>query len=96
MKMEVIGVLEECPCNADSAELVLMVCEDGKVFAYEDERLHLVASDLKELFECGVQFPGAKYFYRGQSFEDMVRKISVQTEMLLIYILLHFMCMVCY
>ncbi|XP_036423155.1 uncharacterized protein LOC118806020 [Colossoma macropomum] len=71
MKVEVIGFLEEFPCNADSAELVLMVCEDGKVFAYEDERLHLVANDLKELFECGVQFPGAKYYYRGQSFEDM-------------------------
>ncbi|KAL7883144.1 hypothetical protein SRHO_G00008020 [Serrasalmus rhombeus] len=71
MKMEVIGFLEKFPCNADSAELVLMVCEDGKVFAYEDERLHLVANDLKELFEHGVQFPGAKYYYRGQSFEDM-------------------------
>ncbi|XP_036423153.1 uncharacterized protein LOC118806019 [Colossoma macropomum] len=71
MKMEVIGFLEEFPCNADSAELVHMVCEDGRVFAYEDERLHLVANDLKELFERGVQFPGAKYYYRGQSFEDM-------------------------
>ncbi|KAL6461061.1 hypothetical protein MHYP_G00310270 [Metynnis hypsauchen] len=71
MKMEVIGFLEEFPCNAASAELVLIVCEDGKVFAYEDERLHLVANDLKELFECGVQFPGTKYYYRGQSFEDM-------------------------
>ncbi|KAL7826767.1 hypothetical protein AOLI_G00319760 [Acnodon oligacanthus] len=69
--MEVIGFLGEFPSNAASAELVLLVCEDGKVFAYEDERLHLVANNLKELFECGVQFPGAKYYYRGQSFEDM-------------------------
>uniref|UniRef100_A0A3B4C248 Uncharacterized protein n=1 Tax=Pygocentrus nattereri TaxID=42514 RepID=A0A3B4C248_PYGNA len=90
MKMEVIGFLEEFPCNADSAQLVLMVCEDGKVFAYEDERLHLVANDLKELFEHGVQFPGAKYYYRGQSFEDMVRKITVQIEMIMSSILLHF------
>ncbi|XP_072530823.1 uncharacterized protein [Salminus brasiliensis] len=71
MKMEVIGVLENFPCSADSAELVLMACEDGNVFAYEDDRLHLVASSLKELFEFGVHFPGSKYYYRGQSFEDM-------------------------
>ncbi|XP_049332309.1 uncharacterized protein LOC111197155 isoform X3 [Astyanax mexicanus] len=73
MKMVVIGVLENFPCGEDSAELVLMVCEDGNVFAYEDERLHLVASSLKELFESGVQFPGSKYYYRGQSFEDMTK-----------------------
>uniref|UniRef100_A0A3B1JX65 Uncharacterized LOC111197155 n=2 Tax=Astyanax mexicanus TaxID=7994 RepID=A0A3B1JX65_ASTMX len=73
MKMVVIGVLEDFPCGEDSAELVLMVCEDGNVFAYEDERLHLVASSLKELFESGVQFPGSKYYYRGQSFEDMTK-----------------------
>ncbi|XP_053087424.1 uncharacterized protein LOC113524029 isoform X3 [Pangasianodon hypophthalmus] len=71
MKMEVIGVFEEFPCNSLYAELVLMVCEDGKVFAYEDEQMHLVAKSLKELFDYGLQFPGIEQYYRGQSFEDM-------------------------
>uniref|UniRef100_A0A3B1JK47 Uncharacterized LOC103021673 n=2 Tax=Astyanax mexicanus TaxID=7994 RepID=A0A3B1JK47_ASTMX len=73
MKMVVIGVLENFPCGEDSAELVLMVCEDGNVFAYEDERLHLVASSLKELLEFGVHFPGSTYYHCGQSFEDMTK-----------------------
>ncbi|MCJ8750265.1 hypothetical protein PDJAM_G00260550 [Pangasius djambal] len=71
MKMEVIGVFEEFPCNSLYAELVLMVCEDGKVFAYEDEQMHLVAKSLKKLFDYGLQFPGIEQYYRGQSFEDM-------------------------
>ncbi|KAG9262093.1 hypothetical protein AMEX_G23805, partial [Astyanax mexicanus] len=73
-KMAVIGVLENFPCGEDSAELVLMVCEDKRVFAYEDEHLHLVASSLKELFESGVQFLSSEYYYRGQSFEKMVKQ----------------------
>ncbi|KAI4874435.1 hypothetical protein NFI96_019381 [Prochilodus magdalenae] len=71
MKMEVIGFLENFPCHVDSGELVLMVCRDGTVFGYEYEKLHLVANNLKELFEYGIQFPGTQYYYRGQSFEDM-------------------------
>ncbi|XP_017336924.1 uncharacterized protein LOC108272746 isoform X1 [Ictalurus punctatus] len=71
MKMEVIGVLEEFPCDSLNAELVLMVCENGKVFAYEDEHMHLVAKSLKELFDHGLQFPGIKRYYRGQAFEHM-------------------------
>uniref|UniRef100_A0A3B1IL56 Uncharacterized protein n=1 Tax=Astyanax mexicanus TaxID=7994 RepID=A0A3B1IL56_ASTMX len=73
-KMVVIGVLENFPCGEDSAELVLMVCEDERVFAYEDEHLHLVASSLEVLFESGVQFPSSEYYYRGQSFEKMVKQ----------------------
>uniref|UniRef100_A0A8B9GN02 Uncharacterized protein n=1 Tax=Astyanax mexicanus TaxID=7994 RepID=A0A8B9GN02_ASTMX len=82
MKMVVIGVLENFPCGEDSAELVLMVCEDGNVFAYEDERLHLVASSLKELLEFGVHFPGSTYYHCGQSFEDMVRIMAATIDML--------------
>ncbi|XP_062843045.1 uncharacterized protein LOC134302011 [Trichomycterus rosablanca] len=70
MFMEVIGVLENF-YNETSRELVLMVCEDGKVYAYEDEYLHLVAKSLKDLFDCKVQFPGIKQYYSGQAFEDM-------------------------
>ncbi|KAF4080874.1 hypothetical protein AMELA_G00176360 [Ameiurus melas] len=70
MYMEVIGVVEKFPCNSPNDELVLMVCEDEKVFAYEGNRLHLVSNNLKELFENGLQFPGTEQYYRGQSFED--------------------------
>lgn len=73
--MEVIGVLEEFPCDSLNAELVLMVCENGKVFAYEDEHMHLVAKSLKELFDHGLQFPGIKRYYRGQAFEHMVSRM---------------------
>ncbi|KAG7326049.1 hypothetical protein KOW79_010974 [Hemibagrus wyckioides] len=74
MYMEVIGVLEKFSCNSPNDELVLMVCEDGKVFAYEGNRLHLISDSLKDLFEHGLQFPGIKEYYRGQSFEDMTDK----------------------
>lgn len=57
MYMEVFGVLEDFPCNSPDGELVLMVCEDGKVFAYEVNTLHLIADNLKELFTSGLKFP---------------------------------------
>ncbi|KAI5608691.1 hypothetical protein C0J50_6585, partial [Silurus asotus] len=69
--MQVIGVLERFSYKSLNGELVLMVCEDGKVFAYLDEEMHLVAKSLKELFESGLQYPGIIQYYRGQSFEDM-------------------------
>ncbi|KAM9434262.1 uncharacterized protein Hap1MRO34_002100 isoform 2-T2 [Clarias gariepinus] len=71
VSMEVIGVLEKFRCESSRNELVLMVCEDEKVYGYADNRLHLVANSLKELFKDGLQFPGIKQYYRGQSFEDM-------------------------
>ncbi|KAK3525081.1 hypothetical protein QTP86_014470 [Hemibagrus guttatus] len=75
MYMEVVGVLEKFPCNSPNDELVLMVCEDGKVYAYEGNRLYLISNTLKDLFERGFHFPGGiKEYYRGQSFEDVTDK----------------------
>ncbi|XP_053533025.1 GTPase IMAP family member 7 isoform X2 [Ictalurus punctatus] len=71
MFMEVIGVLEEF---TDDDDLVLMVCEDEKVFAFEDETLHLVSNNLEELFKNGLQFPGTEMYYRGQTFEYMTEE----------------------
>ncbi|XP_062846980.1 uncharacterized protein LOC134309261 [Trichomycterus rosablanca] len=71
MKMKVFGVLEDFPCDSSDDKLVLMVCEDGQVFGYEEQKLHVVANNLNELFENGLQFPGTDQFYRGQSFEKM-------------------------
>lgn len=89
MYMEVIGVLEKFSCNSPNDELVLMVCEDGKVFAYEGNRLHLISNNLKDLFERGLQFPAIKEYYRAQSFEDMVSwtslfiKFKIQNKLLI-------------
>ncbi|KAF7686528.1 hypothetical protein HF521_015890 [Silurus meridionalis] len=55
--MQVIGVLGRFSYKSLNGELVLMVCEDGKV--------------LKELFESGPQYPGIIQYYHGQCFEDM-------------------------
>ncbi|XP_053469790.1 uncharacterized protein LOC128600985 [Ictalurus furcatus] len=74
MFMEVIGVFEEFPCCSPNGDLVLMVCEDEKVFAFEDETLHLVSNNLEELFKNGLQFPGTEQYYRGQTFEDMTEE----------------------
>ncbi|MCJ8749696.1 hypothetical protein PDJAM_G00179280 [Pangasius djambal] len=50
--------------------LVLLLCEDGNIYAYEDEVLHLVARSAKELFETGLTFPGLESYKLGECFED--------------------------
>uniref|UniRef100_A0A3P9CG07 Uncharacterized protein n=1 Tax=Maylandia zebra TaxID=106582 RepID=A0A3P9CG07_9CICH len=48
VKMQVIGVVKgtSCPCD----ELVLMTREDKKLYGYDGEELHLVASSFLELY----------------------------------------------
>ncbi|KAL7883146.1 hypothetical protein SRHO_G00008040 [Serrasalmus rhombeus] len=70
MAMEVIGAIDDFPCEAYDRQLVLLLCEDGNIYAYEDEVLHLVARSLKELFESGMTFPGIESFNLGEYFED--------------------------
>ncbi|XP_026998328.2 uncharacterized protein LOC113640150 isoform X1 [Tachysurus fulvidraco] len=74
MYMEVIGVVEEFSGHLPRDGLVLMVCEDGKVFAYNDNTLYHINNNLKELFLHGFELPGIKSYYHGQSFEDMKEK----------------------
>lgn len=73
VNMQVIGVVEgtSCPCD----QLVLMTCEDKKVYAYDGEelQLHLVASSLEQLNNKGIEYPSSKSYYKGQAFQDMVR-----------------------
>ncbi|KAK2864887.1 hypothetical protein Q7C36_004041 [Tachysurus vachellii] len=71
MYMEVIGVVEKFSGHLPNDGLVLMVCEDGKVFAYNDNTLYHINNNLKELFVHGFKLPGIKSYYHGQSFEDM-------------------------
>ncbi|XP_051520538.1 uncharacterized protein LOC127421497 [Myxocyprinus asiaticus] len=70
MEMEVIGAIDNFPCDAFGLQLVLLLCKDGKVYAYEDEVLHLVAMSLKDLFQCGMVFPGKETFKLGEYFEE--------------------------
>ncbi|KAL6461068.1 hypothetical protein MHYP_G00310340 [Metynnis hypsauchen] len=70
MAMEVIGAIDDFPCEAYDRQLVLLLCEDGNIYAYEDEVLHLIARSLRELLESGMTFPGIKLFNLGECFED--------------------------
>uniref|UniRef100_A0A3P9DE99 Uncharacterized protein n=1 Tax=Maylandia zebra TaxID=106582 RepID=A0A3P9DE99_9CICH len=55
VKMQVIGVVKgtSCPCE----ELVLMACEDKKLYGYDGEELHLVASSFLELCDKTIEYP---------------------------------------
>ncbi|KAK3525289.1 hypothetical protein QTP86_024898 [Hemibagrus guttatus] len=70
MEMVVIGAVDDFPCDAFGLQLVLLLCEDGKIYAYEDEVLHLVARNVKELLETGLTFPGFECYKQGECFED--------------------------
>ncbi|XP_053493631.1 uncharacterized protein LOC128615502 [Ictalurus furcatus] len=70
MEMVVIGVIDDFPCDAFGLQLVLLLCEDRNIYAYEDEVLHLVARSVKELFETGLAFPGLECYKLGECFED--------------------------
>ncbi|KAF1380982.1 hypothetical protein PFLUV_G00169710 [Perca fluviatilis] len=67
--MQVVGVVEGIPrCD----QLVLMTCcEDRQVYAYDGEKLHLVASSLQQLRDEGIKYPGSKSYYNGEAFKDM-------------------------
>ena len=60
VRMKVEGVVEGTSCPSD--QLVLMTCEDGKLFAYDGAELHLVASSMKKLCEEGISYPGSKRY----------------------------------
>ncbi|KAI4818322.1 hypothetical protein KUCAC02_011666 [Chaenocephalus aceratus] len=71
VRMQVVGVVEGTSCPWD--QLVLMICEDEKLFAYDGEELHLVASSPKQLDEEGISYPGSKTYYEGEAFKDMTK-----------------------
>ncbi|KAL6100118.1 uncharacterized protein ACO6RY_01788 [Pungitius sinensis] len=68
VSMQVFGLVKGTSCPED--HLVLMTCEDQKVYAYDGEELHLVASSLKQLFDEGIQYPADKSYYNGEAFKD--------------------------
>lgn len=73
MEMVVIGAIDDFSfCEAECSQLVVLVCEDRKVYAYEDERLHLFANTLKDMFDFQIKLP-SETIHRGKCFADVVR-----------------------
>ncbi|KAM4725912.1 uncharacterized protein FYW61_013948 isoform 2-T3 [Anableps anableps] len=70
--MEVIGYVEGTPYPCD--KLVLMTCQDQKVYVYDEDELHLVASSLKEMCTKGIAFPPFQSYYHGEAFKDMTKE----------------------
>ncbi|XP_033980958.1 uncharacterized protein LOC117478151 [Trematomus bernacchii] len=68
VSMQVVGVVEGTSCPWD--QLVLMICEDENLYAYDGEELHLVASSMEQLLEEGISYPGSKTYYEGEAFKD--------------------------
>lgn len=71
VKMRVLGVIDGISCPNE--QLVLMICEDEALYAYDGEELHAVALNPDQLLNEGIEYPAAKSYYRGEAFEDMVR-----------------------
>ncbi|XP_039663545.1 uncharacterized protein LOC120563445 [Perca fluviatilis] len=72
--MKVVGVVEGTSYPYD--QLVLMTCEDRKLYAFdgEEEELHMVAESLEELSEEGLKYPSSQSYYKGEAFKDMKEK----------------------
>ncbi|XP_072339638.1 uncharacterized protein [Scyliorhinus torazame] len=68
MEMVVLGTIDGYPCLAAGMQLVILAGKDGSVFAYEEEVLHKVATNLQQLFTEGVTFPGTKIYEYGKGF----------------------------
>lgn len=78
VNMQVLGVLggTSCPCE----QLVVMTCEDKKVYAYDGEALHVVASSLQQLFDDGMEYPASTSYYHGEAFKNMVRSYIIYRD----------------
>uniref|UniRef100_A0A3Q3BJE7 Uncharacterized protein n=1 Tax=Kryptolebias marmoratus TaxID=37003 RepID=A0A3Q3BJE7_KRYMA len=65
VKMQVLGILEGVSCSSD--ELVLMTCEDRKLYAYDGEELHVVALGLDQLERKRIEYPSDVTYYNGSN-----------------------------
>lgn len=78
VKMQVVGTVDgmSYPCD----ELVLMICDDGMMYVYDGEELHVAASSLREFWNKGLEYPPPRSYYHGEAFEHMVRNQSRVVE----------------
>ncbi|XP_069032723.1 uncharacterized protein [Embiotoca jacksoni] len=70
--MHVVGIVEGvlCPCE----QLVMMTCEDRKLYAFDGEELHVVASNIEQLHKEGLEYPASTSYYDGEAFKDMTEE----------------------
>ncbi|CAM4553913.1 unnamed protein product [Lepidochelys kempii] len=50
VKMEVLGIMADVPCLATGQQLVILVADNGSIYAYKEELLHRVGKTLQEFF----------------------------------------------
>uniref|UniRef100_V9KZW9 15.5 kDa protein n=1 Tax=Callorhinchus milii TaxID=7868 RepID=V9KZW9_CALMI len=67
-ELEVLGVLNGLPCLAPWLQFIILVAEDGVVYAYENEVLHKIAENAIQLFEGKGVIPGKKVYRYGKGF----------------------------
>lgn len=70
--MQVLGVLEGTAFSGEQP--VLMTCEDSKMYVYDGDELHLVASSLEQLCKKGIDYPPSVTYCYGDAFKEMVRR----------------------
>uniref|UniRef100_A0A3Q3IE62 Uncharacterized protein n=1 Tax=Monopterus albus TaxID=43700 RepID=A0A3Q3IE62_MONAL len=78
VNMQVFGVVEgiSCPCD----QLILMTCEDKKVYAYDGDELHVVASSTQQLQDEGIEYPASETYYDGEAFRHMYDKLVAKIK----------------
>ncbi|QDZ44840.1 ORF 6.5 [Frog virus 3] len=69
-KMQVFGTLEYTQDVLHSVPCVILVGEDGCIYAYREEELQLIAKSLKEFVENGKSKVYKRYYYPDSSEEE--------------------------
>lgn len=70
--MQVIGYVTGTPYPCD--QLVLMTCNDQKVYGYDGDELHLVANCLDQMREEGIAYPAFQSYYHGEAFKHVTEE----------------------
>lgn len=70
VSMKVLGVVEGASLPGE--QLVLMTCQDRKMYIYGERELFLVAPSLEHLCKRGINNPPSATFDHGDAFKDMV------------------------
>uniref|UniRef100_A0A8D0GVV8 Uncharacterized protein n=1 Tax=Sphenodon punctatus TaxID=8508 RepID=A0A8D0GVV8_SPHPU len=65
-KMVVLGAIDDVPCLAHELQLVILVAEDGSVYAYEEDLLHKIGKNVKEFCEDGLLHFGEEVYPCGK------------------------------
>ncbi|CAH2291765.1 Hypothetical predicted protein [Pelobates cultripes] len=78
-KMEVLGISENYSSMCSGIQQVVLVAEDGRVFAYEEETMCLIAKTLPELAKNGVR-KSEVYFYPHDLSDEEEEKLQQNEE----------------